>query len=67
MPIDGKLGGAIKSHVENFIPSPPPISENVLSFLDTSVPTPPPIREGTVGEFVGFVLDEFGPSPPPIA
>jgi hypothetical protein len=46
------LGGSIKTYVGNFVPSPPPISENVLDFLHSSVPGGPPIREGAVADFV---------------
>ena len=66
MPIAGTLGGSITTYVETFIPSPPPISENVLDFLDTFIPGGPPIREGAMGDFVGGILDEFQPSGPPI-
>jgi hypothetical protein len=60
------LGGSVKTYVGNFIPSGPPISENVLDFLDSSVPGSPPIREGAVADFVQLTLDEFLPSGPPI-
>lgn len=66
MPVGNTLGGAIHTYTATFVPSPPPISENVLHFLDTFQPSPPPIREGGVGDFLNLVLDEFLPSPPPI-